>query len=36
MSELSKRLALSPAGISHTVKRGEKIAEEEGFGLIDI
>jgi hypothetical protein len=24
------------AGISQTVKRGEKIAEEEGFSLVDI
>ena len=36
MSELSNRLELSMAGISQTVGRGEKIAEEEGFCLIDI
>ena len=31
MMELSKKLELSMAGISKSVKRGEKIAEEEGF-----
>ena len=36
MMDLSKRLELSMAGISQTVKRGEKIAEEEGFTLVDI
>jgi len=36
MSELSNRLELSMAGISQSVKRGEMIAEEEGFCLIDI
>jgi len=36
MMDLSKRLELSMAGISQTVKRGEKIAEEERFSLVDI
>ena len=36
MSELSKKLKLSMAGISQSVGRGEMIAEEEGFCLIDI
>jgi len=36
MMELSNRLELSMAGISQSVRRGEMIAEEEGFCLIDI
>ena len=36
MSELSRRLELSLAGVSQSVKRGEKIADEGGFCLIDI
>jgi REP element-mobilizing transposase RayT len=36
MSELSRKLELSMAGISQSVKRGEMTAEEEGFCLIDI
>ena len=35
MSELSKRLELSLASVSQSVKRGEKIADEGGFCLID-
>jgi CII-binding regulator of phage lambda lysogenization HflD len=31
MSELSRRLELSLAGVSQSVKRGEKIADEGGF-----
>jgi putative transposase len=34
MSELSRRLGLSLAGISQSVKRGERIAVEEGYNLI--
>ena len=36
MSELSRRLELSLAGVSQSVKRGEKIADEGGFCLIVI
>ena len=36
MSELSRKLELSLSGVSQSVGRGEKIAEEEGFCLIDI
>ena len=36
MSELSGRPELSLAGVGQLVKRGEKIADEEGFCLIDI
>jgi len=31
MSELSRRLELSLAGVSQSVKRGEKIADQAGF-----
>jgi putative transposase len=34
MSELSRKLGLSLAGISQSVKRGERIAVEEGYSLI--
>ena len=36
MSELSRRLEISLRGASQSVKRGEKIADDEGFCLIDI
>ena len=36
MSEFSRRLELSLAGISQSAKRGEKIEEAEGFYLIYI
>ncbi len=36
MMELSRKLELSLAGVSQSVGRGEKIADAEGFCLIDI
>lgn len=36
MSELSGKLYLSLPGVSQSVRRGEKIADDEGFCLIDI
>jgi putative transposase len=34
MTELSRRLSLSPSGVSQSVTRGEKIAEVRGFKLL--
>jgi putative transposase len=36
MTDLSRRLNLSLTGVSHSVMRGEKIAEINGFNLLDI
>jgi hypothetical protein len=36
MSELLRRLELSLAGVSQSVKRREKTADDESFCLIDI
>ena len=35
MTELSRRLNLSLSGVSQSVMRGEKIAEINGFKLLD-
>ena len=35
MTELSSRLNLSPSGVSQSVIRGEKIAETNGFRLLE-
>ena len=35
MTELSRRLSLSPTGVSQSVIRGEKIAEANGYKLIE-
>jgi putative transposase len=35
MTELSRRLNLSPSGVSQSVIRGEKIAETNGFRLLE-
>ena len=35
MTELSKRLNLSPSGVSQSAIRGEKIAEINGFKLLE-
>jgi hypothetical protein len=34
MTEMSRRLKLSPSGVSQSVIRGEKIADEGGFKLL--
>jgi len=36
MSELSRRMGISVAGVSLSVKRGEKTADEAGFYLVDL
>jgi hypothetical protein len=35
MAELSRRLNLSLSGVSFSVKRGEKIAQDNGYKLMD-
>ena len=35
MAELSRRLGLSVLGLSQSVKRGEKLAQDKGDKLID-
>jgi hypothetical protein len=35
MAELSRRLGLSLTGLSQSVKRGEKVAQDKGYKLID-
>jgi putative transposase len=35
MAELSRRLGLSLSGLSQSVKRGEKLAQDKGYKLID-
>lgn len=35
MAELSGRLGLSMSGLSQSVKRGEKLAQDENFKLIN-
>ncbi len=35
MAELSRQLNLSLSGVSFSVKRGEKIAQDNGYKLID-
>ncbi|MEW6669163.1 MAG: transposase, partial [Thermodesulfobacteriota bacterium] len=35
MSELARRLRLSLAGVSQSVRRGERIADETGYSLIE-
>jgi hypothetical protein len=35
MAELSRRLRLSLSGVSFSVKRGEKIAQDNDYKLMD-